>query len=126
MFAASFLSFPVAAFFALGVLTLVFSTKTLESAVSEGTLGHFDSETGKTSPVPIDVVAIPTFKAVLSVINLAKGFSPVESLSTGRSITWPELGRAFAEIVLALGGPFALLGMAILTRRELATAQGTQ
>ena len=47
LFAASFLSFPVAAFFALGVLTIVFSTKTMESAVSEGTLGHFNEENGE-------------------------------------------------------------------------------
>jgi hypothetical protein len=126
LFAASFLSFPVAAFFAAGLLAVVFSTKTLESAVTEGTLGHFNSETGTADRLPVDVVAIPAFKAILQVIQLAKGFSPVDSLSTGRSITWGELGRAFGDIVLILGGPFALMGMAILTRRELATAQGTQ
>ena len=126
LFAASFLSFPVAAFFAVGLLAVVFSTKTIESAVTEGTLGHFNAETGQAGRLPIDVVAIPVFKGILQVIQLAKGFSPVDSLSTGRSITWSELAQAFGEIVLILGGPFALMGMGILTRRELATAQGTQ
>ena len=69
---------------------------------------------------------IPVFKAVLNVIKLAKDFSPIDFLSTGRSITWGQLGLAFAQIVLLLGGIAAISGMVILTRRELATAQGTQ
>jgi ABC-type transport system involved in multi-copper enzyme maturation permease subunit len=126
LFAASFLSFPVAAFFAVGVLTIVFSTKTIESAVSEGTLGHFNEENGTNQPTILDPVVIPILEKVLWVLKLARGFSPVESLSTGRDVGWGELARAFAAIVLFLGGPFALSGMGILTRRELATAQGTQ
>jgi hypothetical protein len=47
-------------------------------------------------------------------------------LSNGRSITWYELGLAFAQIVLLLGGIFALTGIFLFSRRELATAQGTQ
>jgi hypothetical protein len=74
----------------------------------------------------VDFVVIPVFRAVLSVINLAKGFSPVDSLSTGRSISWAQLGLAFTQIILLLGGIIAVSGMTILTRRELATAQGTQ
>jgi hypothetical protein len=38
------------------------------------------------------------------VINLAKEFSPIDSLSTGRSITWVQLLQAFAQIVLLLAG----------------------
>jgi hypothetical protein len=126
LFAASFLSFPVAAFFAVGVLMVMFSTKTIENVVSEGTLGHFNEEGGVRTPLAIDVVMIPAFRGLLWVLDLAKNFSPVEALSTGRSISWPETGRAFVQIVLLLGGPMAALGMLILTRRELATAQGTQ
>jgi len=60
------------------------------------------------------------------VINLAKEFSPIDSLSTGRSITWWQLLQAFVQIVLLLGGIIAGIGMLIFTRRELATAQGNQ
>src|SRR5207245_336836 len=88
LFAASFLSFPVAVFFAIGVLTLVFSTKTLENAVSEGTLGGYNPEKGTAGRLLIDRFAIPAFKGIISVVNLAKHFSPIDSLSTGRSITW--------------------------------------
>lgn len=123
---ASFLSFPVAAFFALGLLTMVFGSGTMASAVSNGTIASFDSEKGGPGWSPADIVVIPAFKGALAVINLAKGFSPIDSLSTGRSISWTELGKAFGQIVVLLSGGIALCGIVIFTRRELATAQGTQ
>ena len=55
-----------------------------------------------------------------------ENFSPIDSLSTGRAITWGELGLAFGQIVLLLGGFFALAGIVLFHRRELAAAQGTQ
>ncbi len=124
--AASFLSFPVAAFFALALLGVTFASGTMASAVSEGSIGGYNAEKGIHGNTPVDFVVIPAFRAVLAIINLAKEFSPVDSLSTGRSITWSQLGLAFAQIILLLGGVLALSGMAIFTRRELATAQGTQ
>ncbi|HEY5910993.1 MAG TPA: ABC transporter permease subunit [Verrucomicrobiae bacterium] len=124
--AASFLSFPVAAFVALGMLAVVFSTTTMSSAVEEGTIANYNAEKGTKGWSPADVVVIPMFKAILKIISLAKEFSPIDSLSTGRSITWTQLGFAFAQVVLLLGGIAALFGMTVFTRRELATAQGTQ
>jgi len=124
--AASFLSFPVAAFFALGLLAVSFASGTLANAVSEGTIGGYNAEKGIHGNTPVDFFVIPAFRALLTVINLAKDFSPIDALSTGRSITWSQLGLAFVQIILLLGGIIALSGVAILTRRELATAQGTQ
>lgn len=124
--AASFLSFPVAAFFALGVLTLTLSSGTIANAVSDGTLMGYNSETDQVGHSAADIVAIPVFRAILYVINLAKNFSPIDSLSTGRSITWQQLGLALAQIVLLLGGLLGAFGIYVFTRRELATAQGTQ
>ncbi|HTL59678.1 MAG TPA: hypothetical protein VL361_28665 [Candidatus Limnocylindrales bacterium] len=123
---ASFLSFPVAAFFSLGLLTMVLASGTMANAVSEGTIASYNAEKGTKGFTPADVIIIPTFKAVLAVINLAKEFSPIDSLSTGRSITWGHLAQAFGQIVIVLGGLFALFGIFVFTRRELATAQGTQ
>jgi len=124
--AASFLSFPVAAFLSLGVLTLALCSGTIANAVSEGTLMGYNEETNKLGHSALDVVAIPVFRSVLHVINLAKDFSPIDSLSTGRSITWGQLGLAFSQIVLLLGGILGLFGIVAFTRRELATAQGNQ
>ena len=124
--AASFLSFPVAAFCALAMLAIVFSTTTMSSAVEEGTIANYNAEKGTKGWSPVDVVVIPMFKAILKVVGLAKDFSPIDSLSTGRSITWSQLGLAVGQIVLLLGGIAAIFGIVVFTRRELATAQGTQ
>jgi hypothetical protein len=123
---ASFLSFPVAAFFSLGLLAMVFSTGTISNAVSEGSLLGTDHETGQSVSNFADKVILPIFAGALKIINLAKGFSPIDSLSTGRSITWGQLAQAFGQIVLLLGGIIGGIGIAIFSRRELATAQGNQ
>jgi hypothetical protein len=124
--AASWLSFPVAAFFSLAMLTVVLSGGTLADSIESGSVAAGNEETGTAGHSAADVVLIPMFKGMLAVINLVQNFSPIDSLSTGRAITWPELGLAFAQIVLLLGGIFALAGIILFGRRELATAQGTQ
>ncbi|MDB6123241.1 MAG: hypothetical protein JWQ71_2234 [Pedosphaera sp.] len=123
--AASFLSFPVAAFFCLAVLTMVFSSGTLTNVVSDGTLMGYNSENGVSGHSAVDGIAVPTFRGLLEVINLVQQFSPIDALSTGRSITWSQLGLAVAQIIFLLGGILALGGIFIFNRRELATAQGT-
>lgn len=122
--AASLLSFPVAAFVSVGVLAMSLSTGTMANAVEDGTVMGSNPETGKRGYSSIDAVAIPVFKGALAVINLAKDFSPVDSLSSGRSISWAQLGRAFLQIVVMLGGLIAAIGIWIFERRELATAEG--
>jgi hypothetical protein len=83
-------------------------------------------ETGARTMVWLDTVMLPVFRAMLNLINLVQSFSPIDALSTGRSISWEELARAFVQIVLALGGLIGLAGIFIFTRRELATAQNSQ
>ncbi|HYG25042.1 MAG TPA: hypothetical protein VEH04_19920 [Verrucomicrobiae bacterium] len=124
LFAASFLSFPVAAFFALGLLTMALSSGTLATVVEEGTVMGSNEETGEVGSSIIDIVIVPAFRVALAVINLARDFSPIEALSSGRSITWVQLARAVGQIVFVLGGIVALLGIGIFNRRELA-AQGS-
>jgi hypothetical protein len=92
--------------------------------VSEGTVMGSDSETGVVGHSIIDRIVVPVFRAALSIINLAQQFSPIDYLSTGRSITWGQLGLAFAHIVLLLGGIVGVIGNFVFSRRELATAQG--
>lgn len=120
--AASLMSFPVAAFFSLSLLVVALSSGTLAGVVSEGTVTGRDHETGAGGN-PVDLVLVPVFKILLEVVKLAQDFSPVESLSTGRSITWGQLALAFGRIVLLLGGLFALAGMACFSQRELAATQ---
>jgi ABC-type transport system involved in multi-copper enzyme maturation permease subunit len=124
--AASFLSFPVAAFFSLALLTIALSSGTLANVVTEGTIMGTNDETGVVGKSIVDPVAVNVFRGLLWLVNLTKDFSPIDSLSTGRSVSWAELGRAFAQVVLLLGGLFAAFGIYAFSRRELATAQGTQ
>jgi hypothetical protein len=88
-----------------------------------GTVFGVDHETGAGSVSVLDSVLLRMFRGMLLVINLVQGFSPIDSLSTGRSITWLQLIQAFGQIVLLMGGLAAVIGMTVLTRRELATAQ---
>jgi hypothetical protein len=126
LMAASFLTFPVAAFFSLAMVVLVFSSGTLAEAVDAGTVVGGNGETGVMGHSPVDMVLIPVFKVFLMVINLVKVFSPVDALSSGRSISWTELGMAFGQIVVLLGGIISGIGILLFNRRELATAQGNQ
>lgn len=122
---ASLLSFPVAAFCSISLLVVALSSSTLSSVVKEGTISGIDHETGAGAGSVIDMVVVPLFRAILSVVNLVQTFEPVDALSTGRSITWSQLGVAFFQVVLLLGGIVGGLGMAFFHRRELATAQAT-
>ena len=122
--AASFLSFPVAAFLSLGVLLVGLSSGTISLVLEQGTVFEVNHETGVADqPRMLDHVALPVFRVLLSLINLVRGFSPIDSLSSGRSVTWGDLGLAFAQIVLILGGILSAIGMVVFTRRELASAQ---
>jgi hypothetical protein len=120
---ASFLSFPVAAFCSLAVLLVGLSTGTLSQVQQQKSL--FFGSGGKPPPAAkiIDSVAVPVFGAALRLVNLVGAFSPVDSLSSGLSITWGQLGAAVGQIVLLMGGFFGVTGILLFSRRELAAAQ---
>jgi hypothetical protein len=124
LFAASFLSFPVAAFVALSILFVGLSSGTLANVVKEGSFAGIDYNKGEANHPWVDTVVVPIFRALLTVVNLAKDFSPIDSLSSGRSITWGQFARAIAQICFVLGGLFCAFGIFAFSRRELATAQG--
>ena len=124
MAAASFLSFPVAAFVSLALLFIAFSSGTVASVVEQGTITAYDASKGGYGHTAVDVIMVPIFRGALKVIKLAQNFSPIDNLSSGRSITWGQLGQAWLQIVLLLGGFFCVAGIILFTRRELATAQG--
>ena len=123
--AASLLSFPVAAFVSLSLLVVAFSTGTMDTIIEQGGIRPVNANTGVIDePLLFDRVTVAFFQGLVGFLNLAKDFAPVDALSTGRSITWGTLARAGAQIVGVMGGLFALLGITIFNRRELATAQG--
>jgi len=124
--AASYMSFPVACFFTLGMLLVALSSGTIATTIAEGTIMGLDHDTGQPISRMFDIVLLPLFRVLLWLVTLVEGFSPVDSLSTGRSITWGTLFQAFGQIVIVLGGLIAFVGVILLNRRELATAQSNQ
>jgi hypothetical protein len=126
LMSASFLSFNVAAFFALGILLIGISSGTLKQVVEEGGITGVNHETGFTDdPNVIDKLAVPVAKGMLEVLGMVKGFSPIDSLSSGRTISWGDLGRAVFQIWIIMAGVLAAIGIITFNRRELATAQGS-
>jgi hypothetical protein len=122
LMAASFLSFPVAAFFSLTMLAVAFSSSTLAETVDLGSVTTGSTPTAATRSIT-DTVFIPIYREMVNVLNLVENFSPIDALSTGRSVPWSELAAAFGQIVVLFGGAFALIGIALFSRRELAAAQ---
>ncbi len=124
LMAASFLSFPIAAFFTLAMLFIGFSNGTLSQIIYEGGISGVDSNTGRTAaPALIDQFAVAAAQGLLSTINMVRDFSPIDNLSTGRMITWGQVGRGIFQIVIVMGGSMGLIGVIILSRRELANAK---
>ncbi|MGC8886829.1 MAG: ABC transporter permease [Verrucomicrobiia bacterium] len=121
--ASSFLSFPVAAFATMSVMVLFFSSGMLRSSVEEQTVFGRDHETGKPINPLMDTLMLPVFKFTLKIVDLAQSFSPVDYLSAGRTISWFDLLKAFLQVVVFLGGIFALIGISAFYRRELANVQ---
>jgi hypothetical protein len=122
LMAASFLSFPVAAFFSLTMLAVAFSSSTLAETVDLGSVTTGTTPTAQTRNLT-DTIFIPIFKGMLVVLGVVERFSPISDLSSGRSVPWSELGIAFVQIVVLAGGSFAVFGIFMFSRRELAAAQ---
>jgi len=122
--AASFLSFPVAAFVSLAVLLVGLSSGTVSTVVEQGTITGFDAAKSGYGHSVVDYVIVPIFQGTLKILKLVESFSPIDSLSTGRSITWEQVGLAVTQIIFILSGFFCVAGILLFTRRELATAQG--
>ena len=122
--AASLLSFPVASFVSLAVLLVGLSSGTVSQVVEEGGIMGVDHDTGKVDRAGIiDQVAVPIFKVIQTGQGLFRKYSPIDSLSTGRSVTWTQLAMAAFQIVVLLGGAMSLLGIWFFSRRELASVQ---
>jgi hypothetical protein len=125
--ASSFLSFSVASFFCLTALFVFFSRGAVEGVLENNTILGIDynDSSGPRRYYPIvDAVGLPFFQAMKFGLDLVADFSPIESLSNGRSVTWGQFFKAFFQIVMLIGGIIGLFGITIFQRREIATAQG--
>lgn len=121
--AGAFLSFPVAALFTLTLLLTLASGGAFAESAAEGTVFGVDHETGERVAPGWDRLTLPVARALAVITGWVGGFTPVESLTAGRSVGWGELARAVFQILLTTGAVVALAGVALLHRRELALAQ---
>ncbi|MFM8469088.1 MAG: hypothetical protein ACKODH_03835, partial [Limisphaerales bacterium] len=123
---ASYLSFPVAAFFSITVLIVGLSSGTIANVVKDGTFGSTNHDTGAPEGMlgAVDFIMVPLFRAADQVLNMVNSYSPIDALSTGRSVTWATLLQALLHVWGLIGGVFAVFGIFAFSRRELATAQG--
>lgn len=121
LFAASKLQFSVAAFVSLSILLVGLSSGSLKQVVEQRGIVGIDHDTGQVAAeTTINRVAVAVYGSARKVIELITGYDPVDSLSTGRSITWSRLAQAGLLVVGVAGGLFAGAGIWIFTRRELA------
>ncbi len=124
--ASSFLSFPVASFVAASILIIGFSGGVLTDVVEQGAaLGPVDHETGMRQKGTLDYVVVPFFTVLLKMVNLALDYNPVESISSGRSVTWREMFKAVTTIGIIMGGAISTFGMVVFSRREMALPQNS-
>lgn len=123
LFASSFLSFPVATFMTLGLVLLFSSGQLIQEVLLENTLGDAEREGGPSNAVrTLDKVMIPVFKFVGGSLESISPGSPIESLTSGRSISAGLMMSTIFKQIIIVGGIIASLGMWILTNRELAIA----
>ena len=126
LMASSFLSFPVATFMSLGILLISASTGTLEQIIDEGGITGINHETGrKDESSMLDAAAILFAKGAVKITSAIWGYSPVDSLSDGRTIKWTTLLSAFVWIILVMGGLVMAVGAYMFHRKELALPNPT-
>lgn len=123
---ASFLSFPIASFLVFTLLIVISSGNLIAEIVKEGSVAGINHETGESTFGYLDWFLVPVFRVLLFVVHAVQSVSPIEALSSGRTITWGQLGMAFGQITFMIGGLFGLVGSYIFSRRELAAVQTDQ
>ncbi|MBL68008.1 MAG: hypothetical protein CMO74_06085 [Verrucomicrobiales bacterium] len=116
---ASFMDFPMAAFACIGLLVISLCTGVMEQVLADGGLRQTYT-IGQRNTHFLDWFALVAFKALTSIISPLQDYSPITSLSEGRSITWGMLGRAYLVVWGLGGGIFAAFGMGVFSQRELA------
>ena len=73
----------------------------------------------------LDAAAILFAKGAVKITSAIWGYSPVDNLSSGRTITWATLLTAFFWIILVMGGLVTALGAFMFHRKELALPNPT-
>ncbi|PIZ43572.1 MAG: hypothetical protein COY42_15665, partial [Armatimonadetes bacterium CG_4_10_14_0_8_um_filter_66_14] len=71
----------------------------------------------------MDSVVRYLIRGGLYLTSSVRSHNPVGDLVVGRVVGWAEVAKVCLSVLCLQGGLFALLGMGLLTRRELAALQ---
>lgn len=118
IFAATFLSFPVACVVAVGALVSAELTPYLWNA-----LDYYNSRDEKGNVLPVAVVIRAVAVAIAGVFKLYGDLDPVASLVEGRRLSWDTVAQGVAYLAAVSGILFAS-AVAVLRKRELAIYSG--
>ena len=119
LFAAGFMSFPMAAFSCLAVLGISLFSPVMKEVLDDGTIMNTYT-LGERDRSVVDWYAIPAFTLLVTLIDPVKDYSPISSLAEGESVTWGELAKAYSFIWGVSGWLLGLFGAIIFSRRQLA------
>ena len=119
LFAAGFMSFPMAAFSCLAVLGISLFSPVMKEVLDDGTIMNTYT-LGERDRSVVDWYAIPAFTLLVTLIEPVKDYSPISSLAEGESVTWGELAKAYSFIWGVSGWLLGLFGAIIFSRRQLA------
>lgn len=122
--AASFLSFPVAILLSLCFLAVTLSSDTYSEVIRDGTVSGVDHETGKSNRDLLDWILVPLSRVLVHLAEPVSRFSPIDPISSGRSIPWASVGSAFLRLDLISGLLIAGIGCLALHRRDLSKTGG--
>ena len=126
--AGSFLTFPVAVFVCMSYLYLVLLSGPLEGVVQQSRIiqkhSHGETQQKYTKLADtMDSVVRYLIRGGLYLTSSVRSHNPVGDLVVGRVVGWAEVAKVCLSVLCLQGGLFALLGMGLLTRRELAALQ---
>jgi hypothetical protein len=119
LFAAVFMSFPMAAFSCLAMLIVSLCTGVMKEVLDDGTIMNTYTLGERDSSI-VDWYAIPAFKVMVTLISPMREYSPINSLAEGESVTWGELTKAYSFIWGISGWLLGLFSAIIFSRRQLA------
>lgn len=120
--AASRLNFNVAAFFAMSLIVIGMFSGTISAVTELGTIwvSHDGDGTVTWFQRASDTVIVPMIRFLDFLLGAVSNYSPIESLSLGRSVTWMQTASAFFQCWIAFGSVLAAVAIHSFTRRELA------
>jgi hypothetical protein len=106
-------STPVAAFVAVSYLVIGMSVQAAVSAPLKDDSGKYQYKGA------VEMVAHRIAQGVSTVVVSVDDFDATSNLARGRLIEFSRIGRALLSLMVLRGGVIALVGMWVLTRREL-------